>query len=442
MIVLSGKSGRPLYVRPPGANLPRMRRIRLPILAALAAALLPGCPSKERPPEPPKVAVLDGKVLAETRARAQAGEAALKPALDALRQRADKALAEPVAEIASKPRQYWAKSGDPKDYISTSKFAWPDPADPAKWIMIDGRPNTEAAKNFDGPKIKAMQDRVTALAEGWFFLGERRYAEAAAAQLRAWFLDPATAMNPNMNFAQAIKPDEGGKPWGIIDANRFPNVIDSVGLIADSGAWSAEDEAGLQEWFRQFNRWLVESPLGKAERAAKNNHGTFYDLILASGAAYTGDEATVREVLAAVGPVRLDGQIAPDGSTPEEMKRAESAMYTLWNLRGLSDLADMGARRGIDIWSYPAASDARLKKAAEFLLPFATGASVWNFGQQQMSATGPLGFLRAAADAYQDTRFHEAVAHMASLSDPGGLAADGATLLRPWPAGREPWLTK
>ncbi len=390
----------------------------------------------------PRVVTLDGAALAETRVRAQAGDAALKPALEALRQRADKALAEPVAEIASKPRQYWAKSGDPKDYISTSKFAWPDPADASKWIMIDGKPNTEAAKNFDGPKIKAMQDRVTALAEGWFFLGDRRYAAAAAEQLRAWFLDARTAMNPNMNFAQAIKPDEGGKPWGIIDANRFPNVIDSVGLIADSGEWSAQDEAALKEWFRQFNRWLVESPLGKSERAAKNNHGTFYDLILASGAAHTGDEATVREVLTAVGPVRLDGQIAPDGGTPEEMKRAESAMYTLWNLRGLSDLADMGARRGIEIWSYPTESDARLKKAAEFLLPFATGASVWKFGQQQMSATGPLGFFRAAADAYQDVRFHEAVVHMASLSAPGSLAADGAALLRPWPAGREPWLAK
>lgn len=419
-----------------------MRRAVMFIGAGLSAGLLAGCPPSPKTAGLPGVVTLDGAALAEIRARAQAGDAALKPALDALRQRADKALAEPVAEVGTKPRQYWAKSGDPRDYISTSKFAWPDPDDASKWVMIDGKPNTEAARNFDGPKIKAMQDRVTVLAEAWFFLGDRRYAAAAAEQLRAWFLDARTGMNPNMNFAQAIKPDEGGKPWGIIDANRFPNVIDSVGLIADSGEWSAQDDAALKDWFRQFNRWLVESPLGKAEGAASNNHGTFYDLILASGAAYTGDETTVREVLGSVGPVRLDGQIAPDGSTPEEMKRAESAMYTLWNLRGLGDLADMGARRGIEIWNYPTPADARLKKAAEFLLPFATGASVWKFGQQQMSATGPLGFLRSAASAYRDQRFDDAVAHMAAQSDPASLAADGATLLRPWARGREPWLTK
>lgn len=403
----------------------------VPPLALTAALLLSGCPVAKKTSSPPEVITLDGAAIAGVRERAQSGDAALRPALDALRQRADNMLAQPVVEVASKPRAYWAKSGDPKDYISTSKFAWPDPSDPAKWIMIDGKPNTEAAKNFDGPKMKAMQDRVTALAEGWYFLGEKKYAVAAAEQLRAWFLDPASGMNPNMNFAQAIKPDENGQPWGIIDANRFPNVLDSVGLIADSGAWAPQDDAALKEWFRKFNRWLVESPLGRAERAAKNNHGTFYDLILAAGAAYTGDDAAVREVLTAVGPVRLDGQIAPDGSTPEEMKRAESAMYTLWNLGGLADLAAMGARRGIDIWNYPNAENPKLKQVGEFLLPYAMGAAQWSFGQQQMNRTGPLGFFRRIAPVYNDPRFEEAIAVMVEASNPGDVAADGGNLLRP-----------
>jgi hypothetical protein len=366
----------------------------------------------------------------------------LAPSLEALRIRADAALAQPVAEIASKPQEFRAKSGDPKDYISVSKFAWPDPSSPGKWIMIDGRPNEEAMKNFDGPKIKAMQDRVTTLSEGWYFLGDKKYAKAAAGQLRAWFLDPETAMNPNMNFAQAIKPDENGQPWGIIDANRFPEVLDSVGMIADSGEWTVDDGAALKAWFAEFNRWLVESPLGISERAAKNNHGTFYDLILASGAAYAGDEATVREVLSAVGPVRLNGQIAPDGSTPEETRRAESAMYTLWNLKGLSDLALMGSKYGIDIWNYPDAANAKLKKAGEFLLPYAMGTAQWALGQQQMQPKGPLGYFRAIAPVYRDPRFDEAIAVMVRASNVNEISADRSVLLRPWPAGREPWIAR
>jgi hypothetical protein len=416
----------------------KLSHVRFLALCALLA--LPGCPASRKSTEAPRVITLDGAVIAGVRERARAGDAALKPALEALRQRAEKALAEPVVEIASKPREFWARSGDPKDYISTSKFAWPDPHDPSKWVMIDGKPNAEAAKNFDGPKMKAMQERVTALAEGWYFLGDKRCAAAAAEQLRAWFLDPRTAMNPNMNFAQAIKPDENGKPWGIIDANRFPHLLDSAGLIADSGEWRAEDEASLREWFKQFNRWLVDSPLGQAERAAKNNHGTFYDLILASGAAYTGDDTTMRAVLEAVGPGRLDGQITSDGSTPEELKRAESAMYALWNLSGLTDLAAMAAKHGINVWHYPDAQNAKLKQAGEFLLPYALGTSSWTFGKQQMNQTGPLGFFRRIAPVYREPRFTEAVAVMAQSADPGRLAADVENLLRPWPAGEEPWM--
>lgn len=408
----------------------------------VAVLVLGGCPGPKKTAAIPRVHTLDGAAIAAVRERAQSGDPALKPALDSLRRRAEEALAQPVAEVASKPREYWAKSGDPKDYISVSKFAWPDPADPSKWIMIDGRPNTEAMKNFDGPKIKAMQDRVTALAEGWYFLGDKRYAEAAAGQLRAWFTDPKSGMNPNMNFGQAITPAQNGNAWGIIDANRFPEVLNSVGLIADSGEWTDADDAALKAWFRQFNRWLLESPLGQSERAAKNNHGTFYDLILASGSAYTGDEATVREILASVGPVRLAGQIAADGGTPEETRRAESAMYTLWNLKGLSDLALMGGKYGIDIWNYPDAANAKLKKAGEFLLPYATGAARWTFGKQEMKRHGPLGYFRAIAPVCGDPRFDEAIAAMLRGSDMGAVASDGATLLRPWPAGREPWAKK
>ena len=407
------------------------------------AILMPvGCPAPKRTGAVPEVYTLDGAAIAAVRERARAGDPALAPALEALRRRADAALAQPVAEIAGKPQEFRAKSGDPKDYISVSKFAWPDPSSPGKWIMIDGRPNEEAMKNFDGPKIKAMQDRVTTLSEGWYFLGDKKYAKAAAGQLRAWFLDPETAMNPNMNFAQAIKPDENGQPWGIIDANRFPEVLDSVGMIADSGEWTVDDGAALKAWFAEFNRWLVESPLGISERAAKNNHGTFYDLILASGAAYAGDEATVREVLSAVGPVRLNGQIAPDGSTPEETRRAESAMYTLWNLKGLSDLALMGSKYGIDIWNYPDAANAKLKKAGEFLLPYAMGTAQWALGQQQMQRKGPLGYFRAIAPVYRDPRFDEAIAVMVRASNTDEIAADRSVLLRPWPAGREAWIAR
>jgi len=469
--ILQGKKTLPLpsysSLQNQGSGIqPCLRFVANIVLLGLAGMLLCACPSPKKqvttqpPPAPPapeiqpatppptsvqprtaaKLFTLDPEALALIRSRAKANDPVLQPALDALRKRAKEALAMPLVQVTAKPKDLWARSGDPKDYLSVSKFAWPDPANPGKWIMIDGKPNEEAMKNLDGPRIKTLGTRITALAEGWYFLGDARYAQAAAEQLRAWFLDPVTGMNPNMNFAQAIKPDEDGKPWGIIDANRFPEILNSVGLLADSGAWTAADETALQDWFRKFNRWLVESPLGKSERAAKNNHGTFYDLILATGAAYAGDDALVREVLQNVGPGRLDGQVASDGSTPEETRRAESAMYTLWNLTGLCDLADLGKKYDVEIWNYPDAPNAKLRQIGNFLLPYALGEKEWTFGQQKMSRNGPREYFRRAFAAYGDPKFEQALQSILATTQMEEYAADRSVLLRPWPAGQEPWL--
>jgi hypothetical protein len=82
-----------------------------------------------------------------------------------------------------------------------------------------------------------------------------------------------------------------------------------------------------------------------------------------------------------------------------------------------------------------------LKKAGEFLLPYALGTAHWTFGQQEMRRKGPLGYFRASAPHYNDPRFDEVIAVMVQASNLNEIAADGSTLLRPWPAGREPWVT-
>ena len=73
--------------------------------------------------------------------------------------------------------------------------------------------------------------------------------------MRAWFIDEATYMNPNLNYAQGVPGREDGRSFGIIDVRGFMLVLDTVELF-DETNWTAEDQAALRSWFDEFQQWL------------------------------------------------------------------------------------------------------------------------------------------------------------------------------------------
>lgn len=51
--------------------------------------------------------------------------------------------------------------------------------------------------------MRDMIDAVLTLSLAWYFTGDEAHASQAAVLLWAWFLDPATRMNPNLEDVQA-----------------------------------------------------------------------------------------------------------------------------------------------------------------------------------------------------------------------------------------------
>ena len=64
------------------------------------------------------------------------------------------------------------------------------------WYDHDGYHNP-LGDEMDSPQLHKMADAVEALTLSAFYTGSAAHGERAAALLRAWFLDPATRMNPN-----------------------------------------------------------------------------------------------------------------------------------------------------------------------------------------------------------------------------------------------------
>lgn len=294
---------------------------------------------------------------------------AKNPAWEQLFARADQALAGPTYSVVDKTRL--PPSGDKHDYMSMGPYWWPDKNRPSgePYIRRDGEVNPERnTEAFDATRMDRMGKAVEALSLAYYFSDDRRYAIKAAELVRAWFLDPATRMNPNAKFAQGVPGRTPGRGAGVLDTTRLTRVVEGVGLIAPAKALSAQELAGLERWFNDYTTWMMTSPTGQEERDASNNHGLWYDFQLAHFALFARRDDVARKVIEQVPARRLAKQIEPDGKMPRELERTRAYHYTIYALRAAASLADLAGCVQVDLWRGPGAS--RFQAALNYIVPY------------------------------------------------------------------------
>jgi len=264
---------------------------------------------------------------------------------------ADLALTWPTFTIVNNKVKGSMGAPNPHDYFSTAPYYWPDPKKPngLPYIRRDGEHNPSRKAISDEYQERGMLDAVVNLSLAYRITGEEKYAASAATFLRAFFLDPKTGMNPNMNHAQAVPGQNTGRGIGIIDTLGFHVLTDSITLLGTSKAWDAKDRSGMKQWFRRYANWMMSSKNGKAERAALNNHGVTYDLQLVSVLIASGNIQEARNILATSLPKRMDSQIRADGQMPLEEERRTSWHYCSMNLKYLCRNALVAQNLGINL---------------------------------------------------------------------------------------------
>ncbi|WP_405926308.1 alginate lyase family protein [Streptomyces sp. NBC_00035] len=377
------------------------------LLAAVVTLAAVGVPSAtaHAAPKVPKTAVLDGARLQQTKVRLDRGDPQLKRTLGYLTSRADKWLDQGPWTVVDKPRP--APSGDVHDYLSQAPYWWPSQPKTADnpwgcpYVQRDGQRNPEVDTGTDRQDVEKVFDSTYDLSLAWYYTGKKKYAEKAASVLRTWFLDPGTRMNPNLNHGQFIPCKYDGRAIGIIDFSQsYTSVLDAIAIL-NTGApgWSKTDRSEMLAWNTDFRDWLADGTFGKEEGAAKNNHGTFYDMLLAGLAYATGDRDLARRTVLDARAKRIDPQIAADGSQPQELARTRSWHYSTFDLVAYTRLAAIGRHVGVNLWSYEGPDGQSLFKAVDYLLPAATGAQPWPYPELEFYRFAASDVVHAAADA-------------------------------------------
>ncbi|CAG7618549.1 hypothetical protein PAESOLCIP111_02125 [Paenibacillus solanacearum] len=406
------------------------------IQSALLAAALSGCSGgtkqagtpaasppasetakPESPPQPaaisaapPATYVMNGAVLSVIRAKVAAGQSAeYKAALDQLKREADAALKAGPFTVTAKTSV--PPSGDKHDYMSMAPYWWPDPskADGRPYIQKDGQTNPERdSDKYDAVRFGKMAGTVETLALAYYLTGQEPYAVQAGKLLRAWFLDAATKMNPNMNFGQSVPGRADGRKEGVLDSRHFLTTSDAAALLEGSTGWSKQDAEGYRGWLSQYVKWLKENPLALQEKKTANNHSTWYDAILTGLMLHSGDREGAAAYLKESVPKRIASQIDKDGGQPEEMKRTRSFHYPVFNLEAFSMLALYGQKTGFDLWKYETADGKSIKKAFDYLVPYFNG-KPWPHAQIKAENEADFAaYLREAAIIYGDRSMAEA----------------------------------
>lgn len=344
--------------------------------------------------------LLKSQVLAKQKVNFQKAKKQTSPYFTDIFALANKALKAPAYSVTDKTLV--PPSGDLHDYLSISRYWWPDQskADGLPWIRRDGVTNPSSqTDDVDRKRLGSMVKSVKALALAYYYSEDAKYAEKAAQFLRVWFISPNTKMNPHLQYAQSVPGHHKARRSGILDGRLIPeSLLDAISLIAKSTAWTEEDQRKINTWLHDYLTWLSSSKLGKSGAKQENNHGSWYHFQVTALAYYLQDSQALEQSIAAT-KKHISAQFDENGAQPHELSRTRSYFYSTFNLDALVSIAKIAQNSGESLWHYPSKEHSILMKAVEFLIPAANG-ETWPYPERNFKRSDLQNVLQAYIEHY------------------------------------------
>ncbi len=299
-----------------------------------------------------------------------------------LRTEAEKRLREgPWTVTSERPKDL---DVDVHDYYSEAPYWWPDPANPTgPYVRKDGVINT-ARFLANKTALNSMCEAVFTLGTAAYLLDDPRYAKRAAAVVHAWFLNPQTRMNPNLEYSQAIRGSNNGRGAGVLDGRVFIQAIQGMEFLANTGAWDPKEQKAVHEWFSEYLHWLTHSRHATDEKHSGNNHASWWTAQVAAVATFVEDNAAEESTFHFYRDTIFPSQIRRDGSAPREEARTKSLSYSSFNAEAYSLVCRIAQVRGVDLWTVRAKDGATLTTVIDYLTPYLKDPAKWR--KEQIAA--------------------------------------------------------
>jgi Alginate lyase len=297
----------------------------------------------------------------------------------------------PAPNSPGTPHDFYSEVNEEKPPAPTGPNAPPPPAPTGPPPFTA---HSDALLNFS--------IQVPTLVAAFVLTKEDRYAEHAAAHLRAWFVTPATSMTPELPFAQLVPGTTTPRFEGILETVQLAEVAQAISFLPRSEALSPEELAAIYAWFATYLEWLGTNRTALLARDQKNHHGTSWLLQAAAFARLAPeDSGGARKVPAPATPqalapppnqyislnalrhqyksVTLRAQITAEGNFQHELTTPWPYRFSLFNLDMLAGICDLLSTRFESIWDYELQDDPSMRVAIAHHFPFIAHRGAWPY---------------------------------------------------------------
>ncbi len=309
----------------------------------------------------------------------------------------DRILAEAAPYLAATPTPLTGmhatrSPGGPNDFYSEPEEYLPDPTSPtAPWKESADAARAPAAFTAHRDAVHSLSVQVATLTAAFVLTNDTRYSQKATEHLRAWFVTPATRMQPSLEFGQHIPNDSSryqgrfqGRFQGVLETVPLAEVAQAIPFLASSGSLLPEDLTAIHAWFAAYLQWLTDSPLAGLARDQKDHHGSSWLLQCAAfahlnAAGLTSDDTTLSQLRHHLHTVTLRAQIHANGNFPHEVTTSAPYRNSLFNLDLLSAACDLLSTRFESAWEYELQDGPGMRAAIAYHAPFIAKRSTWPY---------------------------------------------------------------
>jgi hypothetical protein len=241
----------------------------------------------------------------------------------------------------------------------------------------------DVAQHYDRARLQLMIDCVCALALDGQINGNADSIAHGHRLVRAWFLNPATAMIPDGAYARLSAVDVSRNVLdAALDFRDLYPLLDALSLLCSAGCFSLAEQQQLDEWLDAFLAWLSEDSAAFLRQHSAGSACTWYHLLLLAIAAYRGRRNVAAQVFDNL-PGLLAHQFRVDGSPRSCATDARLCHDQLFNLQAWANLTVISSALGRDLLALTDSQGCGLRAAFEYArrhLPEGKGESAAGLG--------------------------------------------------------------